>query len=426
MIKRYAFILIVFLLSLNVSAQHIDYARYVVDTLASKSFKGRGYVDNGDKKAANFIAKEFELLGLQPFSKNYFQEFTTSVNTFPSEMHLEINGETLIPGKDYLVDPGSRSIKGKFETVTLTISDISDQESLKQLLKKASGKFIVIPPFDNKSYDKTLLKQLNVATDFLKYHVLNSSAGLIVLTKEKLTWSGSTKANAKPVFTVLANDSTSIISNVNVNLKHQYFQRYRTQNVIGHIEGKNKDSLVVVTAHYDHLGMMGAKAMFPGANDNASGVAMLLSLAKHYAKNKPEYTMVFIAFGAEEIGLIGSQYFVEHPLFELNRIKFLLNFDISGTGDDGIQVVNGKLYKNKFNKLVNLNNEQQLLKQVKIRGEACNSDHCLFHLSNVPCFYMYTLGGIKAYHDIYDKAETLPLTEFEDYFKLIQQFIDTL
>jgi aminopeptidase YwaD len=66
------------------------------------------------------------------------------------------------------------------------------------------------------------------------------------------------------------------------------------------------------------------------------------------------------------------------------------------------------------------------LKQIKIRGEACNSDHCLFHQKGVPCFFIYTLGGIQAYHDIYDRAETLPLTEYEDYFKLLVSFIKSL
>ena len=153
---------------------------------------------------------------------------------------------------------------------------------------------------------------------------------------------------------------------------------------------------------------------------------MLLNLAKQYQFNKPKHNTVFIAFGGEEIGLVGAKHFVENPLFDLGKVKFLINFDISGTGDDGIQVVNGSVYREEFDRLSQINNDQQLLKQVKIRGEACNSDHCIFHMKQVPCFFIYTLGGIQAYHDIYDKAETLPLTEFEDYFELMARFIDDL
>ena len=196
--------------------------------------------------------------------------------------------------------------------------------------------------------------------------------------------------------------------------------------MIGYVEGKNSDSTIVFIAHYDHLGMLGPDATFNGANDNASGTAMLLSLAKNYSENKPNYNTVFIAFGAEELGLIGSKYFTENPLFPLSEIKFLMNFDLAGTGDEGIQVVNGSVYRDKFDELVQINDELDLLSNVKIRGTACNSDHCMFDQQDVPGFYIYTLGGIQAYHDVYDRPETLPLTEFEEYFKLIIEFIDQL
>ena len=73
--------------------------------------------------------------------------------------------------------------------------------------------------------------------------------------------------------------------------------------------------------------------------------------------------------------------------------------------------------------LVELNNRSNYVKQVKKRGKAANSDHFPFSEKGVPAFFIYTRGGIEAYHDIYDLPETLPLTEFEDVFKLIRDFI---
>ena len=84
------------------------------------------------------------------------------------------------------------------------------------------------------------------------------------------------------------------------------------------------------------------------------------------------------------------------------------------------------IHKEKFDLLCEINSEENLLPQIKIRGEACNSDHCMFYRKGVPCFYIYTLGGINAYHDLNDKAETLPLTEFADYFRLITLFVNRL
>jgi len=407
-------------------SQDIQYAKEVVKTLASNEFKGRGYVEQGDKIAAEYIQSEFKNIGLKPFKKSYFQKFTTSVNTFPSTMSLSLDGVNKIAGADYLIEAGSPGIHGTFKTVMLNIDAMFDEQKLASTLNNSAGKFLVIPNYSKKEYSKEQQTKISDIISFIKYHPGNPASGSIILTNDKLTWGGSTSLYAKPSFTVMNDSTKKDIEKITIDVKNKFIKKYQSQNVIGFIEGKNKDSLVVLVAHYDHLGMMGSKTIFPGANDNASGIAMLLNLATYYKINKPNYTTVFMAFGGEELGLLGAKHFVENPLFKLKKIKFLVNFDISGTGDDGIQVVNGSVYKDQFNNLSQINAEQSLLKQVKIRGAACNSDHCMFHMKKVPCFFIYTLGGIKAYHDIYDKAETLPLTEFEDYFTLLTQFINTL
>ena len=90
----------------------------------------------------------------------------------------------------------------------------------------------------------------------------------------------------------------------------QLQRNYPTQNLAAVVRGTIRpDSFLIVSAHYDHLGMMGPHVYFPGANDNASGVALLLELAAHYAKpeNRPAYSVVFLLFGAEEAGLVGSR-----------------------------------------------------------------------------------------------------------------------
>ena len=406
------------------TAQDLVYAKEVVNTLASKEFYGRGYVSEGDKIAANYIQSEFKKIGLQAFDKNYFQKFSTSVNSFPSAMQLTLNGKTITSGADYIIDAGSPGIKGEFETILLTTEDLLNDAVLKTKLQESAGKFVVISNYDKTAFTKEEQKKRSDRINLIQYNPENPALGTIILTNDKLTWSGFTTLNAKPSFIVKADSAPKPIEKVGVDVENKFYKKYQSQNVMGYIEGKKTDSLIVLVAHYDHLGMMGAKTLFPGANDNASGVAMLLNFAKQFKNNKPEYTTVFIAFGGEEIGLVGSKAFVANPLFPLSKIKFLINFDLAGTGDEGIQVVNGKLYKDEFDRLVAINNEQHLLKEIKIRGEACNSDHCLFHAKKVPCFYIYTLGGTKAYHDIYDKAETLPLSEFEDYFKLLLQFIE--
>ena len=115
---------------------------------------------------------------------------------------------------------------------------------------------------------------------------------------------------------------------------------------------------------------------------------------------------------------------MDYPLFPLEQIKFLLNLDILGTGDDGIKVVNGTEFVPEFNRLVAINEERKLLAKVASRGKAAISDHYFFTEKGVKAFYWYTLGGIAHYHNVFDKADTLPLNEFEDVFRLAVAFFD--
>ncbi|MFB0926414.1 MAG: M28 family peptidase, partial [Vicingaceae bacterium] len=140
----------------------------------------------------------------------------------------------------------------------------------------------------------------------------------------------------------------------------------------------------------------------------------------------PTKTVVFIAFGAEEIGLVGSQYFVQNPPFDLKKINFVFNMDLMGTGSEGAMIVNGKIFENQYKSLTKINEEHNYLPIIKKRGKAANRDHYWFSENGVPAFFIYLMGGIKAYHDIYDVSETLPLTKFEDTFRLIRDFVDEL
>lgn len=417
------FFLLCFFFLTEAKAQVLPYAKDVVQKLSSEDLKGRGYVEKGDKIAAGFIRDEYKRLGLLSYTKDYFQKFDISVNTFPNEIKLEFNGQNLNAGYDYLVSPGSPSVKGTFDVVPLSIEEIMNDQLLGAKLRSSAGKFIVTDSYNKEDFTKEQLERIQGVIGFLKYHPNNPAAGTIELTSEKLTWHGAQQQYPKPSFTVFADSVNIPITKIKVDLKSKLEKKYTTQNVVGYIEGYNPDSLVVIMAHYDHFGKMGS-ALFPGANDNASGTAILLSLARHFSENTPSYNTVFIAFGGEEIGLLGSKYFVENSLFDLSKVKFLLNFDLAGTGDEGIQVVNGSVYRNQFDQLSRINEEQELLPQVKIRGAACNSDHCAFDEVGVPGFYIYTLGGIRAYHDVYDRFETLPFTEFEDYYKLMVEFLE--
>ena len=406
-------------------AQEMEYAKSIVSRLASPEFKGRGYTGNGNQLAADFITSEFKRIGLKSIGKSYDQKFDISVNTFPGKISVKLNNETLSPGIDYLVQASSPGIKGKFTIRKVNRKDIDTQEKQVNLINKAGETFILIDNILKFTEDKELNKKIDEFITFLKLSPQITCKGIIIYSKEKLTWDSSTTQSVRPVIIINKELDLNLVSEIDLIIESKFIKNYTTQNITGTIRGSLvPDSFIVVIAHYDHLGQMGAATYFPGANDNASGVAMILNLASYYVKNPPKYSMAFIALSGEELGILGAKEFTENPLIGLDRIKFLINFDLAGTGEEGIRVVNGSVYKDKFDLLVKLNNENQLLPKVDIRGAACNSDHCYFYQKGVPCFYIYTQGGIKAYHDIYDKPETLPLTEFVDYCKLMVKFFD--
>ena len=359
-------------------AQHKAYSRAVVDTLCSPYFYGRGYLKNGMDKAAKYIAGKFASSGLTPLSgQSYFQHFSYPANTFPGVVKVSIDGRELVTGRDFLVAPESRANKGSFT--------LEQRDSNTYL---GAGKVPVV----------------------------------VELVK-KLTWSPAPEVADYTLIQLLDTTGNSTPKKVQLHIEQEFIPQFNAANVCAMVKGtRHPDSFLVVTAHYDHLGGLGNKVYFPGANDNASGVALLLSLAQYYARNPQPYSMVFIAFAGEEIGLKGSRYFTEHPLIPLSRIRFLINTDLAGTGVDGITVVNATEFPKAFADLQQINAENKLFPAVHSRGKAANSDHYFFTEKGVPAFFIYTQGGIAAYHDIYDRAATLPLDHQEQLFQLIVQF----
>ncbi len=405
----------------TVIAQDIDYARNVINDLCAPEMYGRGYVNGGDESAAHYLRNQLEKMGVSAFDFNYYQDFKINVNTFPEAMEVDVDGKQLHPGIDFIVSPDAPSVNGEYDIIYLNKSVIGNPNKMDEFEKtNKKGKVVVM---DSTGFNK-VQKEYFVAAEQNSFE----ATVIIKLIPEKLTWGVSQEVSSFSTLEILKKSFPENGKKITLNITNKFLSKYGSQNILGFIEGKTKpDSSIVFSAHYDHLGMMGSETIFPGANDNASGTSMLLNLAQYYSKpeNKPDYTIVFIFFGAEEAGLVGSKFYTENPVFPLEEIKFLINIDLAGTGEEGITVVNGSVFEKEFNTLKDVNDEKKYLMQVKVRGKAANSDHYYFSEKGVPAFFIYTMGGIKAYHDVYDKSETLPLTEFQDLFRLLTDFVKT-
>jgi len=400
----------IFLLTTQLQSQNLDYARQMHNKLTSKAFHGRGYVKNGDGKAAQFIAKQFSQDRLQAFNDDYFQYYDFPVNTFPAKIKLEIEGVKLIPGEDFVISSSASSVDGTFN-LHFVPDSVNNEDLFLTYLEKTNFKnqYLVVEGKFRKLYGKTI----------------PGIKGVILLTEKTPYWhvSNSGQVDSTIWLKIKKDRLPTDAASISLQAENTFIPNYQTQNVIAFVKGKKQpERFVVFSAHYDHLGMMGNKTIYPGANDNGSGTAMLLDLARHYSlpENQPDYSIAFMAFSGEERGLMGSTFYAEHPLFPLEQIELLINLDMVGTGSEGITIVNSTVFPDLFNRFVTLNEKGNYLKEVKERGESCNSDHCPFYEKGVQSIFIYTRGEEHMhYHTPFDNADNFPFTAYDGLFKLL-------
>lgn len=379
--------------------------------------KGRGYTGSTADSAAELIAS---WLSKDRIANNY-QRYSIPINTFPTATKVVINGRTLAAGKDYVVHAGADKFTLSANNISvIDCAAIKTKKSWRRLRRTvdASGTYYV------RNLD-TLYKYLEIG--IRKFPYAMGKGNFIVEMPEKLTWLACSKLAKANVLFVHGDAVQGKITSVDIQINNQFIPEFPLKNVIGIVPGTARpDSFVVFTAHYDHLGEMGPGVIFPGANDNASGVSMVMQLASFYAQHPARYSVVFMLFSGEEAGLFGSKYFVRHPQFPLRKIRFLVNLDMVGDASNGATVVNGTAYKHEFELLQEANSEGKLLPQIFSREQSKNSDHYPFARKKVPAFFIYGNGTHPFYHDIGDRAETIQFKNGEQLLQLLRSFVRSI
>lgn len=198
-------------------------------------------------------------------------------------------------------------------------------------------------------------------------------------------------------------------------------------NVLGYIPGKLKETLVI-SAHYDHLGKI-KNAIYNGADDNASGVAALLHFAAYFSKNKPNFTLIFAAFDAEEMGLQGAKAFVGNPPISLERIKLNINMDMIAHNDrNELYVCGANLYPEMKSYV-----EQQDDAKIKLllghddpktgHDDWTNqSDQGAFHAKGIPFLYF----GVEDHKDYHQPSDTYENINPTFYVNAVDTILDVL
>ena len=400
---------------ISLQAQDLAHYKQVIKELSSAKYQGRGYAYGGANKAGKYLAKEYKNAGVDEVM---LQPFTIDINTFPGKMEMSVDGRKLIPGVEFSMREYSPGVRGTYKLYYVDTNNYDAEKMFADLAKPEYKDCFVVCDFwfSYRHYQ-----------DFKKIWGKDgcTNAGMIQTWEPYLKFykAYGEKIMGKPVIWATS-EFPKDAQSITVNIENKFLKDYELFNVIAKVEGKRHDSCFVFTAHYDHLGNLGKKVFFAGANDNASGNAAIVTLAAYYSQNRPEFDMYFISFSGEDANLRGSEWFVAHPIVPLEQIKFLINIDMIGDNNP-VQYVETNSDRG-FATFDKINSEKRYFKGLN-RGElAGNSDHYPFTEKGVPSILFENEEGdaFKYYHTTFDTYENALFDTYEPIFKLVRDFVE--
>jgi len=427
--------------AMQLQAQDIAHYKRVVKELSSEKFQGRGYAKNGANKAGKFLQKEYVKAGVDEV---ILQPFTIDINTFCGKMEMWADGKRLQAGVDFSMREYSPGVHGEFPVYHVDTLNFDADRMYADLQKPEYANALVCCDFwfsykhkkefarlqragecNNAGLLQTWASPIKVASKREQSQALDSAEREQARPLVKFFKAYGEKVVDKPIAWVTP-EAIEGVKRVRLNVDNKFLKGYELFNVIAKVSGERHDSCYVFTAHYDHLGNLGKKVYYAGANDNASGTAAIVTLAAYYAKHRPPYDMYFLSFSGEDANLRGSEFFAEHPIVPLEQIKYLFNIDMIGdnnpvqyceVSDEGMRGY--RLFEQ-------INGEKHYFKALNRGNLAANSDHYPFAKRHVPCIFLENEEGdaFKYYHTIYDDWQHAVFDSYEPVFRLVTSFIE--
>ena len=382
-----------------------------IEVLANDSLEGRRTGTPGEQKAITYISNEFKTVGLLPKGTNgFYQPFEIDEGKqVSSATRLIVDGESLVLNQHYI--PFAFSANNNIEALpSMAIQEVGMPWfiDLKETIESNANN----PHFDIYGFVKNKAKEAKAkgATALFIYNTLAGQDDIEFVAKDRSELAPIpivylTKEGVKKYF----NDTQATLD---INMKIDIAPKKRSAtNVIGWIDNKAKNT-VIVGAHFDHLGygedgnsLEGkSKQIHNGADDNASGVAAMIELARMLqASDLKQNNYLFVAFSGEELGLQGSKYFVQHPTIDLGFATYMINLDMVGRINDANPTIKvggfgtspswSSSYATTGKKGIY---KGSLLFNFDSSGTG-PSDHTSFYLKNIPVLFYFT-GIHSDYH----------------------------
>ena len=391
--------------------------RFHLGVLASDAMQGRESGSPDEALAAEYIKKRFTALGLKAFDNNYIQDFPVILNRYFNNCELNFDGYSANYPSDFksMIMFDSLTISGG--VVFARYGEDSDYENI-----DVKNKWVLILEHENGIlFEKKSIAKSKGASGLLavgadgtsgneRYVLPSDSISLIRishnLANRMLASAGTNVQEISEKAKLNDNQNINIPINITATIKSAKRSK-PSQNVIAYLEASNsnqKNEYIVIGAHYDHIGIQtvnGEIQINNGADDNASGVAGMLEIAEKLISLKNfNYNVIFVAFGAEELGLVGSNYFCSNPPVSLEKIKLMFNLDMIGRMNSSNSVYINTIEKNdnliavvdtvkKSHPKINIS----FLYDYYLRG----SDHAPFFKNKIPVI-SFTTGLHNDYH----------------------------
>ncbi|MHC4859211.1 MAG: M20/M25/M40 family metallo-hydrolase [Planctomycetota bacterium] len=416
-----------------------------VKVLASDEYEGRRSGTPGGVKAAAYIVKRFEAAGLQPIGDEgtYLQHFDLpGGDPIAEKSWLTITGAN---GKPEVIpmDPLWSAFRGSASAKIVQAPVVFAGFGIKAANLgyddyagiDVKGKVVVVlrhgPGVGKPDYKFTAKNRGHTFFAAKLMRAQRAGAAALVLVNSRALRAGedpdATLGGGAGRFSAAGLDLDEIEQEIertgkpkslplrNVRIGIELVTKVRqTANVLGLVEGsdpKLKEEVVVVGGHYDHLGTDGMGGLdgkgrgkiWNGADDNASGTAGVIELAEHFAlaPERPKRSLVFIAFAAEELGLIGSRHYVNHPAVPIEKTVAMLNMDMIGRSEENRLFVGGVGTSPSFDGILTEASKDSGLKIRRGQGGAAPSDNTMFFRKGVPTMFFFT--GLHAdYHRVSD------------------------
>jgi aminopeptidase YwaD len=418
--------------------QHVTY-------LASNELSGRGSGTLGNTKAAQYIAGQFQKVGLKPMgTKGYFQPFSFPAGVAKGSKNiLSVQGFGRY-GAGYTFEPSPLSASGEVKGEMVyggygVVSKEANQDDYAGLDIK--GKIVLVQSGLPKTESDNPHSLVGDFVSIRKKAIAAREKGAVALLvmiepgKQPAFESGEDSNDAGLPILLMRHtiaeawlervkkdaNSAPFATGLQVTVKADVSKvTKQTANIVGLLEGSDptlKNEVVVVGAHMDHLGLGGAHSLsdskkptvHTGADDNASGTAGVLELAAYFAKkeNRPKRSVLFMCFSGEELGLLGSAHYVKSPTVPLDKTVAMVNMDMIGRLDGDKLVVTGTGTSTDWNPLIDqVNASPQPFKIARSESGFGASDQQSFYTANIPVLFFFT-GLHSDYHRPSDTAEKI-------------------